>query len=175
MSLALKKGWQLAAVLTIALGLTACVTGADGSGGQVETTLAKVVKNKQILAYLMEEVRRAGVSSLKLYDNAAIGVKCQSPNAYGCSTFDSGSRRGEVFLNTQVGGGTGIVNITHEIAHVGAFRRNCFAHGDVWLEYLMDMAKRFEAKFPNKNWGRSSPTGSVKAKYKRYASQRSRC
>lgn len=162
-------------VILSMLSLSACTTTGTNSGGQVEQTLAKIIKNKNILAYVMDEAQRAGVSSVKLIDNAAIGVKCHSPNAYGCSTFDSGSRRGDVYLNTQKRGGTGIVNITHEIAHIGAFRRNCFAHGDVWLEYLMGMAKRYEAKFPNKKWGRSTPTGSVKAKYKRYASQRSRC
>lgn len=166
---------KLMLALLIAFSLSACVSTGTNSGGQVELTLAKVIKNKQILAFMLNEVRRAGVSSVKLYDNASIGRECQSPNAYGCSTFNSGTQRGDVYLNTQVRGGTGIVNITHEIAHVGAFRLNCFAHGDVWLEYLMAMAKRYETEFPNKKWGRSTPTASVKAKYKRYAAKRSRC
>jgi hypothetical protein len=80
-----------------------------------------------------------------------------------------------ITLNDNIPGGTGVTNITHEIAHIAAFRKSCFSHGDLWLEYLMGMAERYEARFPGERWGSSTPTDSVRAKYQRYASQRSNC
>uniref|UniRef100_A0A2A4YPT2 Uncharacterized protein n=1 Tax=OCS116 cluster bacterium TaxID=2030921 RepID=A0A2A4YPT2_9PROT len=166
---------KLSIVLILTLGLTACVMLSGDVPSQVEIPLTRIVKDKKILKYLLDEAKRAHVSKVILTGNAMLIKQCASPNAYGCATFESGLQQGEIYLNIEVHNGTNIVNITHKIAHVGAFRSSCFAHGNLWLEYLMEMAKRFETQFPNSKWEHSTPTGSVRTQYKRYAKQRSHC
>jgi hypothetical protein len=115
--------------------------------------IALFVTDPSIIAYLAEEAANAGVSRIRAFKAG------ENPNGdYGMSTFNSGTRFGEVLIDASNSGGRSVTNFTHEIAHIAAFRRGCFAHGDLWLEYLMAMAKRYEVQFPGKNWGKYSPT-----------------
>ena len=142
--------------------------GAGSEKARMAKQLSPFVSDEQILDYLSTEAEMAGVSWIKT------GV-CKSRSSYGCSSWDTKSRRGVITLNDNISGGTGVTNIAHEIAHIAAFRKSCFAHGDLWLEYLMGMAQRYETRFPGERWGSSTPTDSVQAKYQRYASERSMC
>ncbi len=140
----------------------------------LDAELAPYVTDAAQRDFLATEAAAAGVSEFHFIGSAALQAECPG-GEYGCSTFNSGSRRGDVYLNVEVAGGTGVTNITHEVSHIAAFRKGCDVHGDVWLEYLMGMAQRYEAQFPGKKWGKSAPTASVQAKYARYAGERGSC
>lgn len=141
--------------------------------------LSEVTSDSEILSYLVKEAKTARVSNIYAVSSAKIASICKTKAAYGCAPFTETRRngvtrqRGEVYLNADMAGGTGVMNITHEIAHIAASRKGCHGHGETWLQYLMSMAERFEERFPNKLWGRSDPTDSVDRKYERYAAVRS--
>ena len=141
---------------------------------ELDTQLSAYVSDLALRDFLATEATAAGVSEFHFVGSAELQRKCPGGD-YGCSTFKSGSRRGDVYLNVEVAGGTGVTNITHEVSHIAAFRKGCYAHGDVWLEYLMGMAQRYEQAFPGGKWGKFSPVASVQAKYQRYAGERKIC
>ena len=142
--------------------------------------LTEITTDSEVLIYLVEEAKATRVSNIYAVSSAKIASVCNTRAAYGCAPFTETRRngvtrqRGEVYLNAEMAGGTGVMNITHEIAHIAASRKGCYGHGDAWLKYLMGMAERFEGRFPNIRWGRSDPTDSVDRKYERYAADRSK-
>lgn len=141
---------------------------------EFDAQLAPYVSDPGIRDFLAREAVAAGVRKIHFLSADQTRSTC-GPDSYGCATYTKGAGGGDVYLNTGRSGGTGVMNITHEVAHIWAFRNNCNAHGDLYLEYLMAMAQRFEAEFPGVAWGKSDPTASVEDKYIRYAMERSQC
>ena len=165
---------HLLRIVTLLLALMITGTAQAATKAQLDAQLSPYVTDAAQRDFLATEATAAGVSEFHFVGSAALWAKCPGGD-YGCSTYKTGSRRGDVYLNVEVAGGTGVTNITHEVAHIAAFRKGCYAHGDVWLEYLMGMAQRYETAFPGKKWGKSSPAASVQAKYQRYAGERKSC
>ena len=162
------KGWILTCTFILLNGCSSLQSGPETAKARMESQLSPFVSGEQILDYLSTEAAIAGVSRIKT------GV-CRPRSSYGCSSWDTRTERGIITLNDNIPGGTGVTNITHEIAHIAAFNEGCFAHGDLWLEYLMGMAERYEERFPGERWGSATPTDSVRAKYQRYSSERTSC
>ncbi len=164
-----------------ALLLSGCIDttsgGAVSPNDRLYQQLSEVISDPEILIYLVEEAKAARVANIYAVSSAKIASVCSTKAAYGCAPFTETRRngvtrqRGEVYLNADMAGGTGVMNITHEIAHIAASRKRCYGHGDTWLEYLMGMAERFEERFPGARWGRSDPTNSVERKYQRFAAE----
>ena len=140
----------------------------------LDSQLAGFVKDAALRAYLAQEASSAKVSAFHVIGAVELAQKCTGA-IYGCSTWDVSSRRSDVYLNGEISGGLGVVNITHEVAHVGAFALGCYSHGDVWLDYLSAMAQRYEATFPGGRWGSADPTDSMQKYATRYALERPSC
>lgn len=107
------------------------------------------------LAFLTEEAVRAGVAGFKLVN---------TPDRYGRS-----SSNGQIELSTALSGGTGVINITHEIAHIASFKRGCRGHEKCWIDAYLAIAQRYEQRFPGEKWSGVTPTQRVLQNVTRYA------
>lgn len=159
-------------LVTILLPMVVLVSCADTTGtssGREEKLFLEIsefISDPAIARYAAREAAQAGVSRVRAYR--------PSENPYGNYGMANSKTR-EVVIDASTSGGRSITNITHEIAHIAAYRRKCYSHGNIFLRYLMGMAERYEEEFPNGRWGRSTPTGSVEAKYIRYKNDKSNC
>jgi hypothetical protein len=135
--------------------LASCVARPESGPDQVMRLTAEISafqSDPRIKDFLAREAASAGVRAIRSMPvGTAIG-------AYGLTT--SG---GIIYLNTAKPGGTSIINITHEIAHVEAFGGACGGHNSRWLAAYMAIAGRFEAEFPGYLWNGRKPTDWVKA------------
>lgn len=160
------KKWALVLLLVLA----GCQTdggGGTASGARAERLFAQVsafYADPAIARWVANEAASAGVSDIRYFGPG------EGAGIYGMARSDSG----DVLIQNSAAGRS-LTNVTHEIAHIAAYRRDCFAHGRDWVEYLMAMAVRFEAAFPGQRWGTVTPTQSVQEKYTRYASELNEC
>ena len=76
---------------------------------ELDTQLSAYVSDLALRDFLATEATAAGVSEFHFVGSAELQRKCPGGD-YGCSTFKSGSRRGDVYLNVEVAGGTGVTN-----------------------------------------------------------------
>lgn len=144
------------------------------SAKDLERQLASVTSDEQILQFLVDEAVRSKVAKINIVTSAAMKRRCPSA-VYGCATWQPGKRRAELYLASDVAGGTGIINITHELSHAAVYRSGCLRHGKRWIDYWADVAVRFEQQFPGRKWGASTPSQAVEARRVRYASEMGRC
>ena len=144
------------------------------SASALRAQLAVAVSDPAILDFLVDEAVRSRVTRINIVTSANLKRRCRSA-VYGCSSWEPGKSRTEVYLASDVSGGTGIINITHELSHAAVFRQGCLAHGKRWIDYWLGVAARFEQKFPGRKWGNTSPTKAVEARRSRYAREMGRC
>ncbi len=169
------KDWSrllLAAALVVVTLAPASSLGASASA--LRQQLARAVTDAALLEFLVDEAVRSGVARINIVSSASLKSRCRSA-VYGCTSWEPGKRRSEVYLASDVSGGTGVINITHELSHAAVFRQGCLTHGKRWIDYWLGVAARFEQKFPGRNWGSSTPRQAVEARRARYASQMGRC
>ena len=157
------------AILLPIIFLVSCADSTRTSGGREEKLFLEIseyISNPDVARFAAREAARAGVSRVRAYRSG------ENPRGnYGMAN----SKTREVIIDASTSGGRSITNITHEIAHIAAYKRKCYSHGKIFLRYLMGMAERYEEEFPNGRWGRSTPTGSVEAKYIRYRNDKAHC
>jgi len=149
----------LCAPLMVALLLwTGAASSVNAQGGRYERLYAQLEQtglSANKLAFLTEEAVRAGVTSF---------ILVATSERYG----RSGSN-GQIELSTALSGGTGVINITHEIAHIASFKRGCRTHAKCWIEAYLAIAQRYEARFPGEKWSGVKPTQRVLQNVERYA------
>ncbi|WP_147125965.1 hypothetical protein [Shimia ponticola] len=116
--------------------------------------VAAFMPDEAMAAFVTEEALRAGVRRFEFTTSR--------------TNYGKASSAGTVELSTVLPGGTGVVNVTHEIAHVAAFKRNCVGHKACWLNLYLDIARRFEDRFPGAKWSGTTPTARVMRNVDRY-------
>lgn len=126
--------------------------------------VARYQTDPAIVDFIAREATRAGVRSIRPFPEGATRFR-GIPVA---STYGMTTEAGDVYINPNLRGGTSVVNLTHEIAHVAASGRNCQCHGKEWLNAYLDIAKRFEAQFPGVAWSGTTPTQRVLRNVERY-------
>lgn len=144
------------------LALAACETdGPNKARPALSSQIAQIMPDPSMAAFFAEEATRAGVARIEI---AHLGPG----GDYGMTTMSSATRAPVVRINVDRPGGNSPTNLAHEISHSWAFRHGCYNHGERWLAYHLDIAKRFEARFPGVRWSGKSPTDNVTAKGARY-------
>lgn len=157
-------------VIVSAIVLAGCQTNLEELGASFTTSaaeglyeqIAPLVSDRSIASWLADEAAAAGVGVIWTYPSG------QRPS-YGIASANN------VILVEDSPTGRSPANIAHEIAHIAAYHRGCYAHGFIWLNYYMAMAERFEASFPGVRWNRVRPTQSVAADRMRYGHELTQC
>ncbi len=116
-----------------------------------------------IAAFFIEEATRAKVGDIVIVKNGG---------DYGSTAWKGDTQRSTITINVGIRGGSSATNIAHEISHAAVFRRGCFNHGARWLSYHIEIAQRFEARFPGVPWSGKRPTVNVAGKAARYKGDR---
>jgi len=117
--------------------------------------ISSVQSDTDVAQFLADEAYVAGVRDV---------IFSQTRSYYGRASAD-----GEISLSTLLPGGTGVVNITHEIAHVAARSTlSCGCHTKNWILAYQQIALRFEEKFPGRKWSGVTPTQRVNQNISRY-------
>ena len=138
-----------AAALLLLVGCSESSTGAN-HGSRYDRLAAQIApfhSDPRKVAFLAEEAVNAGVTGFKLVN--------------GTQNYGRANSNGQIELSTALRGGTGVINITHEIAHVAGFRRNCNGHTKCWIVNYLKIAKRYEERFPGETWSGTTPTKRV--------------
>ncbi len=149
-------------ILVCFLALGACDSGAPVTQRPaLLEPLSQIMPNPDMSAFFAEEAARAGVARIEVVHLGPGGV-------YGDTMMNSGTRAPVVRINVDRPGGSSPTNLAHEISHAWAFRNGCYNHGERWLAYHLEIAKRFEARFPGVKWSGKSPTENVMVKGLRY-------
>jgi len=125
--------------------------------------LQKFQTNPEIISFLAQEAANAGVRRIIPFSGTDTGRVKRSP-AYGMARSSDKT----VLLDAGSAGGRSVVNITHEIAHFYAFGSACSGHSSKWLNAYLEIAKRYEARFPGARWSRTTPTKRVMRNVQRY-------
>jgi hypothetical protein len=156
--------------------LTSLAPSAANAASAIELRrqLASIISEERLLQFLVDEAVRSKVAKINIVTKAAMNRRCPSA-VYGCATWQPGKRRAELYLASDVAGGTDLINITHELSHAAVYRSGCLGHGKRWIDYWAEVAARFEQQFPGRKWGASTPSQAVEARRVRYASEMSRC
>lgn len=152
-------GFARGAVIAAALFLAACSeTSTQVNQGsrydRLSGQIAQFQSNPAKVGFLAEEAARAGVRSFRLIN---------STRNYGRANSD-----GLIELSSALAGGTGVINVTHEIAHVAGFRRGCNGHTRCWIVNYLAIAKRYEERFPGERWSGTTPTKRVLRNVERF-------
>lgn len=152
----------------LAFTLTAgCQPTSSGSNQRFERLTQQIAvfqNDPAIVQFLAEEATRAGVRTIEPVP--ADGVFLNGRRyfyEYGVTTDD-----GRIYLNANSVGGRSVVNITHEIAHATRFGGRCGGHNQAWLSAYLDIAERFEQRFPGVRWSGTTPTQRVLRNRARY-------
>ena len=115
-------------------------------------------KNPEKVDFLTIEALKAGVRKFEF---------TKSKSEYGRAKGN-----GTILLSTVLRGGTGVINVTHEIAHMAGFKRNCHqpngGHNKCWIKIYLAIAKRYEERFPGETWSGTTPTKRVLRNLERY-------
>ena len=149
-------------VLACLLALSACETGGPvTSRPAILASVSQIMPDPDVAAFFAEEATRAGVATIEVVHLGPGGV-------YGDTMMTSSTRAPVVRINVDRPGGNSATNLAHEISHAWAFRNGCYNHGERWLAYHLEIAKRFEAQFPGVKWSGKTPTDNVMAKGSRY-------
>ncbi len=130
---------------------------------RVAEAVAQVFGDPAVQAFFTAEAARANVGELIL-------VRGNGP--YGSTSFDTGSRRSVIRIYVDRPGARTPTNLAHEIAHAAVYRQGCYNHGARWLAYHLQIAERFEARFPGVLWSGNRPTQNVAGKAARYSNDR---
>lgn len=117
-----------------------------------------------IVQFLVEEAVRARVRSIK--PMRPVGKYPDGRPKYGAYGRTTSSK--QIYLHPTRPGGRSVVNITHEIAHAAAFGGRCGGHNKRWLKNYLEIAKRFETRFPAVRWSGVKPTQRVLRNVERY-------
>ena len=146
--------------------LAACDTGGPVTPRPaLLATISQIMPDPTVAAFFAEEATRAGVARVEVVHLGPGGV-------YGSTSMTSATRAPLVRINVDRPGGNSPTNLAHEISHSWAFRNGCYNHGARWLGYHLEIATRFEARFPGVKWSGKSPTDNVLAKGLRYPNDR---
>lgn len=129
----------------------------------ITDAISQLQPSPEIAAFFIEEATRAKVGDI---------IIVSTGGDYGSTTWRSDTQRSVITINIGIRGGSSATNIAHEISHAAVFRRGCFNHGAKWLAYHMEIAKRFEARFPGLPWSGKRPTANVAGKAARYKEDR---
>lgn len=129
----------------------------------IADAISQLQPNPEIAAFFIEEATRARVGDIIIVSNGG---------DYGSTTWRSDNQRSVITINIGIRGGNSPTNIAHEISHAAVFRRSCFNHGAKWLTYHVEIAQRFEARFPGVPWSGKRPTSNVAGKAARYKGEK---
>ena len=129
---------------------------------------AGVIDSEEMRRFFAEEAADAGVMKIRAMKEAEKPKRKKHPLQTGCGRALRKSRH--VLINTDRKSCINLANLAHEIAHIPAIARGCGGHGPLFYEINEEIAERFEAKFPGKNWGRHSPVERVRKRAREYNS-----
>jgi|LGOV01.1.fsa_nt_gb hypothetical protein len=151
----------------VAILLTACSTDSTLPSSRIERLSQEISQfrnNPEIVAFLAEEAARAGVRSIRPVPSGGIPLNGNRVLIqYGLTTDKK-----IIYINAASAGGRSIVNLTHEIAHAARFGGKCGGHNSRWLNAYLEIAARFEERFPGYRWSGTTPTDRVMRNKTRY-------
>lgn len=154
--------WCKVLILGGLLALSACDTGGPVTARPaLLAPISQIMPDPDMAAFFAEEATRAGVARVEVMHLGPGGV-------YGDTTMTSDTKAPVVRINVDRPGGNSPTNLAHEISHAWAFRHGCYNHGEGWLAYHLEIAKRFEAQFPGVKWSGKTPSDNVRIKAARY-------
>jgi hypothetical protein len=128
---------------------------------------AGVFDNDEMRRFFAEEASAAGVIEIRAmrgYEKPRITQKKQT----GCGR--AWFYKKEILIDTDRKFCINMSNLAHEIAHIPASRAGCKGHDDRFYRINEEMARRFEEKFPGRNWGNASPVERVRKRSREYRS-----
>jgi hypothetical protein len=151
--------------------LTACATKEEQSQRLYDDLSffadARVFDSDEMRRFFAEEASAAGVVEIRAmrgFEKPRISQKAQT----GCGRARLYKK--EVLIDVDRGNCINLSNLAHEIAHIPAARAGCKGHDDRFYRINEEIARRFEERFPGKNWGNASPVERVRKRSREYRS-----
>ena len=127
-----------------------------------------VIDSEEMRRFFAEEAADAGVTKIREMQDYEKRKKKKHNAQTGCGRAIQKTK--EILIDVDRKSCINLANLAHEISHFPAKDRGCRGHGDLFYEINEEIARRFEARFPDEKWGRGYPVAKVRKRASEYRS-----